>query len=103
MWTSTSKVIQSNEIQKENIQLDLDFPNSITTSSATCFRGRLCNEMGRELLEGKKVLTPFFFLKKRLKKDKKILQDITMRVQYGRPIAAGRWSTGPADNQDNLT
>jgi hypothetical protein len=33
MWTSTSKVIQSNEVQKEKIQLDLDFPKSITTSS----------------------------------------------------------------------
>jgi hypothetical protein len=32
MWTSTSKVIQSNEVQKEKIQLDLDFPKSITTS-----------------------------------------------------------------------
>jgi hypothetical protein len=32
MWTSTSKLIQSNEVQKEIIQLDLDFPKSITTS-----------------------------------------------------------------------
>jgi hypothetical protein len=32
MWTSTSKVIQSNDVQKEKIQLDLDFPKSITTS-----------------------------------------------------------------------
>jgi hypothetical protein len=32
MWTSTSNVIQSNEVQKEKIQLDLDFPKSITTS-----------------------------------------------------------------------
>jgi hypothetical protein len=32
MWTSTSKIIQSNEVQKEKIQLDLDFPKSVTTS-----------------------------------------------------------------------
>jgi hypothetical protein len=36
MWTSTSKVIQSNEVQKEKIQLDLDFPKSITTSNHMC-------------------------------------------------------------------
>jgi hypothetical protein len=35
MWTSTSKVIQSNEVQKGEIQLDLDFPKSITTSSCS--------------------------------------------------------------------
>jgi hypothetical protein len=35
MWTSTSKVIQSNEVQKEKIQLDLDFPKSIITSLDT--------------------------------------------------------------------
>jgi hypothetical protein len=33
MWTSTSKVIESNEVQKEKMQLDLDFPKSITTST----------------------------------------------------------------------
>jgi hypothetical protein len=39
MWTSTSKVIQSNEVQRKKIQLDLDFPKSITTSRNNLLAG----------------------------------------------------------------
>jgi hypothetical protein len=53
MWTSTSKVIQSNDVQKEKIQLDLDFQihyhvYPCTTPSLhlgwKCYRRQLANK-----------------------------------------------------------